>query len=113
MRVSNTKQGQVLATDCVEAKGFWQRGRGLLFRPPLKPGEGLLLTPCQSVHTFLMGFAIDVVFLDARGKVVHLIEAMVPQRISPIVWRARSTLELPPGTIGNTKTKVGDELAFE
>jgi uncharacterized membrane protein (UPF0127 family) len=87
-----------------------ERTRGLLFRPPLVEGEGLLIQPCNSVHTFMMGFPIDVLFLDQERRVVHLVEAMRPQRVSRIVWKAHSTLELPAGTAQRTGTQVGDQL---
>ena len=36
----------------------------MLGRPAPRPGEGLLLTPCSSVHMYGMRFPLDVAFLD-------------------------------------------------
>ena len=110
MNVSNPNRGVVLAGDCRVATGFWPRARGLLFSSPLLEGQGLWLDPCQSVHTILMGYPIDVLFLDKENRVAHLIQAMPPYRASRFVWRARSVLELPAGTVARTRTAVGDQL---
>mgnify|MGYP005840449991 FL=1 len=111
MRIVNLSRGSLLADSCRLATGYLSRTRGLLFRPPLADGEGLLIRPCQAVHTFLMGFPIDVLFLDKHNRVVHLIESMPPNRASRFVWRAHSTLELPAGTIARSQTRVGDLLS--
>ena len=51
----------------------WERLRGLLGRAPLGRDEGLLLEPCGSIHTFLMRYPIDVVYLT-RG--MHVLEVV-------------------------------------
>lgn len=96
-------RGKIAAT-------WWSRLRGLLGRPPLQPGEGLLLRGENAIHTFGMTFAIDVLFLDRTGRVVHLIPTMPPWRISPFVARARDVLELPAGVIAQTQTSLGDHI---
>ncbi len=91
------------------AKGFLDRALGLLGRVDLPPGEGLLLAPCDCIHTFFMRFAIDVVFLDAHGEVIA-IHARVP------AWRilhragATGVLELAAGAAGDAGLRVGDLL---
>lgn len=92
------------------AADWWSRLRGLLGRAPLQPGEGLLLRGENAIHTLGMTFAIDVLFLDRAGRVVHLISAMPPWRISPFVTRARDVLELPAGIIAQTNTMLGDQI---
>ncbi|MHB1007159.1 MAG: DUF192 domain-containing protein [Chloroflexota bacterium] len=112
LRVTNESRGAVLAESCGVARSYWARLRGLLFRPPLAEGEGLLIAPCNSVHTFMMGFPIDVIFVDKERRVVHLISSMPPQRASRIVRKARDVIELPAGTAARTGTTVGDVLAL-
>ena len=46
--------------------------RGLLGRSDLPRGEGILLRPAGSIHTFFMRFPIDVVFLDADDRVLEI-----------------------------------------
>ena len=61
------------AADCALrvtlAVTFRQRLRGLL-RTTAQDDEVLLLTPCRSIHTYGMRYALDVAFVDERGVVV-------------------------------------------
>jgi uncharacterized membrane protein (UPF0127 family) len=45
------------------------------------PDHALLIPACGSVHTFGMRFAIDLVWLDARGRVLAVEEAVPPCRL--------------------------------
>src|SRR3954465_8962154 len=60
------------------APGFRSRLLGLAFRR--RAAEPLLIPRCRSVHTFGMRFAIDVVFLDAGGRVVRVASHVPPGR---------------------------------
>jgi hypothetical protein len=78
------------------AESFGSRLFGLLARRRLSRGEALLLAPCASVHTCFMRYAIDVVFLNRRGRVLKVVERLPPWR-----WTgcrgAHATLELRAG----------------
>ena len=50
----------------------------MLARPAPSPGEGLLLTPCSSVHMYGMRFPLDVAFLDRGGAVVAIYPSLTP-----------------------------------
>lgn len=113
LRVHNLTRGADLAERCGEARGFFARGKGLMGRPGLAPGEGLLIDPCSSVHSFFMRFPIDVVFVDRAHRVVGLTEAMSPNRPFAGAWGARYVVELPAGTVAATGTRVGDALRVE
>ena len=54
------------------------RLRGLIGRD-LDDGM-LLLLPCNDIHTFGMEYAIDVAFLDRRGRVVESRRDVLPKR---------------------------------
>ena len=49
------------------------RMTGLLGRDGLPPGQGLILEPCRLIHTFMMRFAIDVVFYDRAHRVTRAV----------------------------------------
>ena len=53
-------------------------GLAFLTEPPPRP---LLLPRCSCVHTFGMRFALDVEFLDARGRRVQIRRAVPPRRL--------------------------------
>ena len=111
MIVRNLTRGTWLATEATEAGGFWARGRGLLGRSGLGTGQGLVIAPCRSIHSWFMRFPFDAVFFDREYRVRHLIQAMPAWRFSRYVWRAHGVLELPAGVIAASRTQVGDQLA--
>jgi hypothetical protein len=86
------------------------RTRGLRFRPPLSRGEGLLLSPCSSVHTCLMRRPIDVVYLDRDLRVVKTASRVRPWRFS-FCRHAFYTLELAAGEIARLDLGRGSRLA--
>lgn len=112
-RIVNLTRNAVLATDAREAHSFWERGRGLLGRRGLAPGEGLIIAPCQSIHSWFMWFRFDAIFFDRDRTVCHLMANLGPWRISRFVWRAAGVIELPAGTIAATGTQPGDRLAWD
>jgi uncharacterized membrane protein (UPF0127 family) len=59
-----------------------------------RPTCGLLLPRTRSVHTFGMRFALDLVWLDARGRAVRVDTAVPPRRIRSCA-AARAVVELP------------------
>ena len=101
----------VVAESVRRADSIRGRMRGLLGGPGLAPGEGLLLGPCKQVHTLGMRFPIDVVFCDRTGRVVHVVRAMKPGRVSRVVWKARFAIELSAGAA--SEIQVGDRLMLE
>lgn len=78
------------------AVGFVSRLRGLHAFQGLAWGCGLWIAPCGAIHTFGMGYAIDVLFLDRGHRIVRKIRHMRPNRMA---WcaKARSVVELPAG----------------
>jgi uncharacterized membrane protein (UPF0127 family) len=86
----------------------WERIRGLLGRDHLPEGEAMWFSPCTSVHTFFMRFAIDVVFLDRRGRVLAFYPSLPPWRHTWIHLRAWSVVEAPAGALAGLR--IGEEL---
>lgn len=92
------------------ADSFFGRLAGLLFRPPLRPGEGLLLTPCAAVHTAFMRHPIDVVFLDRAGVILKIVPRLAPWRAAARAG-ASQTLELAAGEARRLGLAEGVALA--
>lgn len=113
LRVSNEARGAVLVEAGHLADNAITRVVGLLGHSQLDAGDGLLIVPCNSIHSMFMRFRFDALFLDKTGKVVHLIENMGPWRASKMVFSAKSVLELPSGVIAQTGTQLGDVLKIE
>ena len=110
--VVNTTRETALGEKISVAETSWRRMVGLLGKPGLDPGAGLLIIPSQAVHTVAMRFAIDVVFVDRNWRVVHVRPGMAPYRMTGVHWKANFVLELPAGVIAQTSTSVGDQLAI-
>ena len=72
-----------------------ERLRGLAWRRHAPP-YALRIDRCRSIHTFGMRFALDVVWLDARGRAIRVDRGVRPGRIRSCRG-ARSVLELPAG----------------
>jgi uncharacterized membrane protein (UPF0127 family) len=112
VRVVHGDTGRQVASAVGVADSWWPRLRGLIARPPLQGGEGLLLLDCGSVHTVGMRYPIDVAFLDAEGRVVRSLAALPPGRVSLGGRGAAHALELPAGLLVETKTVRGVRLSW-
>ena len=109
----NASRGTVVASRTERAETHWARLMGLMGRRSLPEDSALLITPCSSVQTFFMRFAIDVVFLDGDGQVVKVVAALKPYRVAFGGWGARCALELPAGAASRCGVAVGDRLVWE
>lgn len=104
--------GAVVCSQCRIASHPWSRMRGLLGRRALTDGEGVLLRPASSVHTWFMLFPIDVVFLDRDLTAIRIVSHLSPWRA---VWRrgAAAVLELAAGECAARGLTVGDRVEWE
>jgi uncharacterized membrane protein (UPF0127 family) len=85
--------------------------RGLLGRSSLARGEGLLIRPAPSIHTFFMRFPIDAVFMDRELKVLGVERALEPGRMAGRRG-ARVVLELAAGEAERRGVRTGATLSL-
>jgi uncharacterized membrane protein (UPF0127 family) len=103
--------GSTVCDSCVVADRMLPRMKGLLGRRELASGEGMLIRPTSSIHTFFMRFPIDAIFLSRDGEVLK-----VAKNVG--AWRARfcrgahSVLELPAGEAARRDVAPGAQLEF-
>jgi uncharacterized protein len=107
-----------LCANVQEAMGSLERGKGLIGRKALEPGEGLLigagpLIPIMWIHTLFMSFPLDLVFLDRAGRIVRVVADVKPWRLTAPVIGARCVLEIESGAAQSTSSTVGDQVRFE
>jgi uncharacterized protein len=104
-----TVDGRVVCERCRLAETPLARMRGLLGRRGLESGEGLLIRPAPSIHTFFMRFPIDAVFLARDGEVLKVVDRLRP-------WRtvgargARVVLEVAAGEADRREIHPGMRL---
>jgi uncharacterized protein len=101
--------GSVVCERCVVADRMLSRMKGLLGKRGLAAGEGLLIEPAPSIHTWFMRFPIDVVFLASNGDVLKVAPHVRPWRMRSC-RRARSVLELAAGEAQVRGVNVGDRI---
>jgi uncharacterized membrane protein (UPF0127 family) len=104
-------RGRVICERCTVADRALARLRGLLGRRDLPRGEGLLLRPSPSVHTWFMRFAIDVVFLDGDLRVLDARSDVRPWRMAGRRG-TRAVLELAAGEVRRRGVRAGDRLTL-
>lgn len=112
IRVVNRTKDTELGRSIRLADSLLGRLRGFLFRGQPASGEGLLLSPCRAVHMVGVPFPLDVVFIDDGGRVVALYPGLRPMRRTRIHGMAAHALELPTGTIAESRSEVGDRLLW-
>ena len=105
-------RGEVIA-NIDEARTPWSRMVGLLGRSRLDVGDGLLLSPAWSIHTWFMRIAIDVVFIDGNGRVLRVYPELPPWRLVSGTRRARTVLEFGVGTLAQSPISPGDAIRLE
>ncbi|MEC8676191.1 MAG: DUF192 domain-containing protein [Pseudomonadota bacterium] len=93
-----------------------QRARGLMGRRDLAPDGGMLfIFPAVARQVMWMKntpLPLDMLFLDADGRIVRIVERTVPFSTAHISSRrpVKAVLELRGGTAGRLGLKVGDRL---
>jgi uncharacterized membrane protein (UPF0127 family) len=93
------------------ATSMWSRFWGLMGRRSLPNHEGLLIDPCNSVHTFFMRFPIDVLFLDEDDRVLKITTELRPFRVA-VGRGARRVLEIAAGRAASAGVRVGDKMTL-
>jgi uncharacterized membrane protein (UPF0127 family) len=118
LRVS-LPDGSPLALDAQQTEHMHERVQGWLGRGSVAAGEGLLIVPCGSIHMVGMRFAIDVAFLDRRGRVLKLCRDVAPGRLAWAPWSALllpwrvMALELPAGALAAAGVQKSQVLRLE
>ena len=111
VRVLDPRGG--LVGHVIEARTAWSRMIGLLAHASLPVGEGLLLAPAWSIHTWFMRFPIDVVFLDRERRVLRVFPALPPWRLVSGTRQAKTVLEFGAGTLERMPLAPGDIVGLE
>lgn len=110
MVILNLTRQSVPARNARCASSFGARLSGLIgkrFSPAL---DGMVFDRCNAIHTFFMGYPIDVIFADEKYRVLKTVPAFPPWRPFLACQNAFYVIELPAGTLESSATAVGDQL---
>ena len=110
MKIINLSKNATLAREAKVAGSFFMRLKGLLGSQEIEPDGGLILLPCDSIHTFFMRFPIDAAFLDKNNRIIKVYPHLKPWRLSGIFFNSTACIELPAGILLATKTQEGDQI---
>lgn len=111
--IINRRNGETLADRVWFARSLFSRVLGLIGHREFAEGSALVIRSCRQVHTCLVRFPIDVVFVDHDSRVVGIASSMMPWRVSRFHRDAFQAIELPAGTAERTDTRVGDILEIQ
>ena len=114
IKIYNQRNESLLGDKIRVADSFLARFRGLMLTKNLEEGEGLIITPCNSIHMFFMRYAIDAVFIDISNKVVAIYENLRPWiGLTKLYSNVVSVIEIPSGLCKKLDLKIGDTLRLE
>lgn len=103
---------KVICEKCELANNPVTRFMGLMFRKGLGDSCGLMLEPCNEIHTFNMRFSIDVLTLSRDNEILAIFDSVKPWRVKPSVKNGRKVIELNPGEAERLGIKCGDIVKF-
>jgi uncharacterized membrane protein (UPF0127 family) len=109
-RLVSKTTGKTLVARLTIADKFWSRLVGLQFRRALGSDAGLLLVPCNSVHTCFVRFPVDVIFLDGNGSVLAIRRSLRPWRLA---WGPRGSRAALEVVAGSADLQPGEKLRLE
>jgi hypothetical protein len=113
MELLKVYKGDRLVVEEVEnANRFFRRFMGLMYRRSMERNHGLLLTPCNEIHTFGMRFDIDTVTLTKDDVIVFIDRAVPPRKARKKVKEGYKVLELCSGVADEIGLQPGDTLRF-
>lgn len=108
-KVENLTRGTIIVEDLSLAITLRERLIGLMGTKELKRGTGLFIKTCDSIHTMFMNYPIDVLFVNSQNVVLKAVSNISPWRMA-FSLKSNYVIELPVGTIKNSKTIMGDQL---
>jgi uncharacterized protein len=116
MYITNETKSKVLAKEIILCDNLWSSMRGLMLRKELEKGQALIIDLHKdknaSIHMFLVGFPIDVIWLNSEKLVVDTAHDVKPNTITNPSKFARYIIELPKGTFNEKPVSFGDRFSF-
>ena len=114
VKIYNERNNALIGDKIKVADTFWTRLKGLMLAPDLAEGEGLIITPCNSIHMMFMRYPIDALFIDSSNKIVAIYEKIRPWiGVTRLYSNVVSVIEVPSGLANKLDLKIDDSLRLE
>ncbi len=106
------KDNKIVIPNVKYADSFFTRMKGLMFKKQLPDDEGLLIEPCNQIHTFNMKFPMDAVYLSDDDRVVKIEPSIPHGKVCKTQKSARKVLELYGGVAEKLGILENDMVIF-
>ncbi len=106
------KDNKLIIDEIENANRFFKRFMGLMYRKSMADNHGLLLTPCNEIHTFGMRFDIDTITMDKSNVILLIDYAVPPNKVRKKVKNGYKVLELNAGIAQKLGLEIGDTIEF-
>jgi uncharacterized protein len=103
-----TVENELILENVVLADRFLSRLKGLMGKSKIEDDEGLLIRPCNSIHTFFMKFNLDIAFVDENFVVLEVYRDLAPNKLSKIYKKSKFVIEGKAGSL--SKLNKGEKI---
>jgi len=110
IKIINLTKQNTLSESIYIANSFRSRLKGLIGVKKLHKGEGIILIPCNSIHTCFMSVSIDVIFLNKDNLVIKAVENLGTWKMLKIISEASKIIEMRAGSIKEENVSIGDQF---
>ena len=106
-----SESGRVLFSDGRDMTGFFERMRGMDGMREVSPAFAMVFRRCGRIQCKAMKVPIDVVHLDADGRVLAAC-TVYPGQMGPKVKGCKTCVEMAEGRAAELKIEAGSALRF-
>jgi len=110
--VYNQNSESFLSLKVIAADTMFARLRGLIGKLRFRADEGLWIVPSKGTHTIGALSPADLIYLNEKQRVVHLVESLPTFHFGPLRADTATVLALRPHSIYSSQTQVGDQMVI-
>jgi len=107
----NSTRNITIAENPFIAETFFSRAFGMIGKR-FGSFDAFILPRCRSVHTWFMGYALDLIFINAEKSVLRVDQNIKPWRMIVGPASATTVIELPAGHLCGIPIDRNDILAW-
>lgn len=113
MSVRNKTRGTTLARHLLTLNSNTYSTLRSINKAGIPRNCALWIAPCRAIYTVGLKHAVDIAFLNRRGKIVSIYKNFPPDCVADSKCSAVSAVELPANTLSESKTDLGDTIELD